>query len=92
MTYKASLNILSGRPFEGVAILWRRNLSNCIIIKSKDEDTGRFVSVTINKYFSQCLVIFWSYFPFFVNKLDYLADASTVIACVDNVLALNNNC
>ena len=26
MTYKASLNILSGRPFGGVAIIWRKNL------------------------------------------------------------------
>ena len=27
-----------------------------------------------------------------VNKLDYSVDASAVIACIDNVLALNNNC
>ena len=92
MTHKASLNISSGRPFGGGAILWRKNLSNIIIINSKDEDTGRFVSVTIHNYFSQSLVISCAYFPCFVNKLDYLVDASAVIACIDNVLALNNNC
>ena len=92
MTYKASLHILSGRPFRGVAILWRKNLSNFIIINSKDEGTGRFVSVTINYYFSQSLAIFCAYFPCFINKLEYLVDASAAIACIDNVLALNNNC
>ena len=50
------------------------------------------VSVTINNYFSQSLVISCAYFSYFVNKLDYFVDASTVIACIDNVLALNNNC
>ena len=92
MTYKASLNILSGRPFGGIAIRWRKNLSNFSIINSKDENTGRFVSVTINNYFSQSVVISCAYFPWFVNKLDYLVDASAVIACIDNILALNNNC
>ena len=61
MTYKASLNVLSGRPFGGVVILWRTNLSNFIIINSKDEDTGRFVSVTINNFCSQSLVISCAY-------------------------------
>ena len=70
-TYKASLNILAGRPFGGVAILWIKNLSNFVVINSKDEDTDRFVSVTINNYFSQSLVISCAYFPCFVNKLDY---------------------
>ena len=50
------------------------------------------VSVTINNYFSESLVIFCAYFPCFVNKLDYMVDASAVITCIDNVLALNKNC
>ena len=92
MTNKASLNILSDRPFGGIAILWRKNLFNFIIISSKDEDTCRFISTTINNYFNQSLVISCAYVHCFVNKLDYLVDDSAVIACIVNVLALNNNC
>ena len=32
------------------------------------------------------------HFSSFVNKLEYLVDASAVIACIENVPALNNNC
>ena len=49
-----------------------------------------FISITINNYCSQSLVISCAYFPCFVNNFVYLVD--DVIVCIDNVLAMKKNC
>ena len=54
--------------------------------------TDRFISTTINNSLSQSMVISGAYVPCFVNNLDYVTDASAVIACTDNILALNITC
>ena len=43
MNMKTVQDILVGRPFGGVAVLWRKKLSKYITVIDKDEDNGKFI-------------------------------------------------
>ena len=47
MNNKVSQNILTGRPFGGVAILWEKKLSELLTISCKGSHVRRFLSVLI---------------------------------------------
>ena len=75
----------------GVAIPWRTSLSKYISITEKDENFRRFISISINNFFNECLVVSCAYFPYFSNISDYLFEAGAVICYIDNTLTLNSN-
>jgi exonuclease III len=84
MTRKASLSIVSGRPFGGVAILWRKKLSNYITLSEKDEENGKFIAILIQSYSARYLCLSCVYFPCLsLIHSDYVVEASTIIAFID---------
>jgi exonuclease III len=78
MDEKLSSAILVGRPFGGVAILWKKELSN--FIKTVDTDCDRYVAIqfcinNLCKFVMHCV-----YFPCNSNSQDYIVDASNIIS------------
>ena len=88
MNMKTSQDILVGRPFGGVAVLRRKELSKYFTIIDKDDANDKFISFIINKYFDRSIVISCVYFPYYTlnAKQDYIVDASIIIAFIDNDL------
>jgi hypothetical protein len=48
MDLKVAANILVGRPFGGVAILWRKTLSNLIKSVDQDDTGGRYITAALH--------------------------------------------
>ena len=76
MNNKLSSGIFRGRPFGGVAVLWRKTLSNAFKILDAyiDSCNGRFFSAQLLT--TGCSIVFTCvYYPVFKNKSDYAIDS-----------------
>jgi exonuclease III len=85
MNAKSSSGILVGRPFGGVSILWRKNLSNNIRIIESDESDGNYLSVKL------CIdggdiVITCVYFPCLSSSKEYTVNSSAILSHIENML------
>ena len=88
MVNKCASNIITGRPFGGVAIIWRKNLSSCLKILDYDSSDGRYLSIRINQN-TVDYVITCVYFPCISSnsKNDYIVSASQIIAHIESMLS-----
>ena len=86
MNEKLSSGILVGRPFGGVAILYKIDLSNHI--KIIDCDCDRYVAIQLYIKYICNFVIHCVYFPCNSNCPDYIVDASNIISKIE--LNFNN--
>ena len=79
---------MTGRPFGGVAILWRKNLSSCLKILECDSSNGRYLSVRINQK-SAHYIVTCVYFPCISanSKNEYIVSASQIIAHIETMLS-----
>ena len=89
MNDKAATAILVGRPFGGVAVLFRKTLSNCIKIVESDDAEGRFFSFKLTACGSRDIIITCVYFPCLTASRDYIIASSSITSHIDNVLANN---
>ena len=86
MDEKLSSEILVGRPFGGVAVLWKNNLSN--YIKIIDSVSDRYVAIQFCIDNMCKFVIHCVYFSCNSNRQEYILDASNLISLIE--LNINN--
>jgi len=86
MNVKADNNILIGRPFGGVAILWNKKLSNSICIIDSDEQDGRYLSVKIHITKGVDIILTCVYFPCLKSKADYVISAGAIIGHIESII------
>jgi len=72
MDNKAASGILVGRPFGGVAVLWRKSLSNRIKIVCSDDIDGRYISLKLCNSAARDIVMTCVYFPCITTRNDYV--------------------
>lgn len=89
MNNKCSQNILIGRPFGGVAILFRKSFINNIKIMSSDEYEGRYLSVKL-KCAPNDIIITNVYFPTNCAQNEYVCNVSNLHSYIENLF--DNNC
>ena len=81
MNDKVASGLMVGRPFGGVAIMWRKSINLCMKVIECDED-GRYLALVLynNKinFMFHCV-----YFPCFSNNCDYIVDVSNIISKLD---------
>lgn len=85
MSEKLSTGIFRGRPYGGVAFLWRKNLSSKISIRSKS-DSGRCLSVTLSLDSGIKINIVNVYYPCFKSCARYGVELSECLSFVEEVL------
>ena len=89
-----SENLLSGRPYGGLAILWRKNIENLCKIVTYDDN--RIMGITINDTHYQSLIlnVYLPYYNganineyhFYLGKIDHIVDvfpSPSVFVCGD---------
>ena len=86
MNAKAAAGILVGRPFGGVAVLWRKSLSNRITILESDDAEGKFLSIKLAGCGTKDLVITCVYLPCVTTSRDYIIASSSIISYIENIL------
>jgi len=87
MNQKLASGILVGRPFGGVAILWKKSLSSLIKILDYDQVMGKFLSINLKTNIGD-LVLTCVYFPYIKHTHEYIIDASLIIAHIESMLQL----
>ena len=81
MEEKLSSGILVGRPFGGVAVLWKKHLSNYIKIIDRD-DRGRYIAFLFSH--NNCnFLIHCVYFPCSASSNEFVIDCSNLIAKIE---------
>ena len=88
MNAKASLGILTGRPFGGVACLWKKSIFNHIKLLDFNVENGKYMSFSI-KAGSQNIVVTNVYFPCVAPGHDYVVDSSFIISHIETVFSQN---
>ena len=77
MNDKLAAGLFLGRPFGGVAIMWRKNL-NVTMKMTESDDGGRYLAILLNinqkMYLIHCV-----YFPCMTNKVDYVVETTNLI-------------
>lgn len=91
MDKKAASGILVGRPFGGVSIMCRKNLSSCIQILECDDSEGRFISLKLCNKLGKDIIITCVYFPCISLLRDYVTTSSVIIAHIENILTVYEN-
>src|SRR3989442_12753511 len=78
MNSKLAQGLLVGRPFGGVAIMWKKCLNFPMKIIDSDEE-GRYLAISLN--INQKLFIFHGvYFPCLSNGVDYEVEITNLVA------------
>ena len=85
MSKKLSSGILTGRPFGGVSIMFKKSLSSLIKILDYDHDMGKFISLNLQTNVGD-LILTRVYLPCVKFSRDYIIDASVIIAHIENML------
>jgi len=86
MNDKAATGILVGRPFGGVAVLWRKTLSGCIKILESDDNEGKYFSFKLTGCGRQDIIITCVYFPCVTTSRDYIIASSAITSHIENIL------
>ena len=80
-----SRHILSGRPFGGVAILWRKKFNVNIKYIGSDSE-GRCLSILLSTGLNRNIVITSVYFPCYDSLTNYLTSIGPVHAYIQDLL------
>ena len=89
MHNKLSSAIYTGRPFGGVAFLWRRSLSNYISIIDSD-GCGRCLALSF-KCDNVIVKLVNVYFPCYSNNTQYTVDLGNCIGFIENIVKPQDN-
>jgi len=90
MDNKCATGILHGRPFGGVAVMWRTSINNCITRCGFDDD-GRVISVKLT-FGSSSVIMFGCYFPYDDHGSMYGNSVCNVLGFIESVIELNPGC
>lgn len=87
MSNRLSSQIYHGRPFGGVAFLWRKSISQFITIVNCDND-GRCLCIDVNmKPVSR---MFSVYFPCFDLRSSYLSELNQCLSFIEDNISIND--
>jgi exonuclease III len=84
MTKALSSGVVHGRPFGGVAFLWKNDLSK-FITKVGYDPAGRCIAIKLH-IDGKVILLINVYFPCFKSGLEYEADLGLCIGFIDNML------
>jgi len=91
MNSKSAEGLLLGRPFGGVAILWKNCIDKYIQVVEKDDDNGKYLSVRL-RIGTNDIILTCVYFPYYKSTYDYRIDASLIIAHIENIVTSYPDC
>jgi len=83
MANSVASGIVKGRPFDGVAVFVRNNMSRYITFRCYDDD-GRVICVMLNTVRVKML-FFGYYFPFNDRSNEYVNKVADVVGLVESV-------
>ena len=86
MNSKCEQGIVSGRPFGGIAVLWRASLRKYISFCSSDTD-GRVISLKA-PYRGSTMLLFGCYFPYNDQSSMYVNSVNNVIGYMESLIDL----
>ena len=86
MNNKAASGIFVGRPFGGVAVMWRKTLSGCIKILESDDIDGKFFSFKLTGCGPKEIIITCVYFPCVTTSREYIIASSSITSYIEHVL------
>ena len=85
MNFVCESKIFRGRPFGGVGILWRSNISNRIKIIQKDSE-GRCLAISFNAGDGHIICIVCVYLPCFSDCKQYSTQLEFHLGFIENVI------
>ena len=91
MCKKLSQGLLRGRPFGGVAVLYRKSLCNFITCVEVDDD-GRVVVIKIDNGVDCKLLCVGVYLPCDDHSGEYRDSIQQIYGFIDSVLCMNSDC
>ena len=91
MDNKAGSGILVGRPFGGVAVLFRKTFSKSIKLIDSAESEGRYIFFKLIGSLGKNIIFTCVYFPCTTVLKDYIIQCSPVIAHIENILTTYSN-
>jgi len=77
--------IYAGRPFGGVGLLWRRELSSRVKVITADV-AGRCLAVQFDMCKDKSILIFVVYLPCFTNSSDYWTEVGHCYGFIESIL------
>jgi len=87
MDDKISTGIMSGRPFGGTGILWRKSLGIVVKLVHKSAN-GRSITVSL----SDKVLVTSVYFPCQVSSVDYTVEMTNICADLESVMDTYASC
>ena len=90
MNNKLTSGVFRGRPFGGVAFLWRKNIANNIEIISS-EDSGRCLCVSLKYDNDKVIKLITVYFPCFEAGPEYINNLDRCLGFIDSVARVGDN-
>ena len=85
MNYRLTSGIYRGRPFGGVAFLWRKSISDRIHVVSNDPQ-GRCLCIELKVDNNKVIKLITVYFPCFSPGVDYANELGRCLGCIENDL------
>ena len=89
MNDKVASGILVGRPFGGVAVLWKKN-KNFVVKFLQSDDNGRYLVMSL-KYNTLTFIIHCIYCPCNSGSVEYLVEVNNLFAKIELNLGLFTN-
>jgi len=89
MNSKCGEGIVTGRPFGGIAVMWRASLSSFVSLCSSDND-GRVISVKVS-YRGSTMLLFGCYFPYNDQSSMYANAVNNVLGYIESVIESHSN-
>ena len=84
MDERLSMQLLRGRPFGGVGVLWRRSLSSLVTYYGCSND-GRVVVIKLENG-SQNILVFGVYLPCDDHRSEYMHSVQQILGYIESVL------
>ena len=90
MSHKLSSGIYRGRPFGGVAFLWRKSIDACIEVGECDAE-GRCICINLKLVGGSAITLICVYFPCSDNSPAYVAELGRCLGFLETVIQNNND-
>ena len=90
MNYNCSKQILRGRPYGDVGVLWRKSLSKFIRIYKSDVH-GRCLALWLDIIKNVCIILIVVYFPCFASTPKYIAELAECLGFFETSLLKRHN-
>ena len=90
MEGKLAAGVFKGRPFGGVAFLWRKSISNIFSIINSDMN-NRCLSASLKCSANSSVKLINVYFPCFEFGSDYRNDLDNCLGYIESVVCCNDN-